>query len=75
MAVDPNDKKAIVKGDRDATLNKEGTIARAAFLILSDRAREKLLAQYAEICGVKERTIVNMAREFTSFGKQAVAEF
>lgn len=74
FAVDPNDKKNPVEGDLEASLEKDGIKARTAFQLLHDRAREMSLAQYAEECGVAETTVVKMAEEFTSYGKQAVAE-
>jgi len=75
LAVDPNDNERAVEGDLEAVLKKEAIEAKTAFALLRDRSRELTLAQYAEICGVSEQTIVEMAREFTSYDKQAVAEF
>jgi len=75
QAVDPNNKDTAVEGDLEAKLDKDGIVARTVFDLLWDRAREMTLAQYAEICGVSEDTIVKMAREFTSYDKQAAAEF
>ncbi|MEW6531748.1 MAG: molybdopterin-dependent oxidoreductase [Thermodesulfobacteriota bacterium] len=75
LPVDPNDKEAGVEGDLDAKLDKGGVVARTAFGLFRERAREMTLAKYAEVCGVAEDTIVEMAREFTSYGKQAVTDF
>lgn len=75
VAVDPNDGGTPVEGDLEATLSRDGIEARTAFSLLADRAREKTLAEYAAQCGVEEGAIAEMAREFTSYGKQAVAEF
>ncbi len=74
-AVDPNDKTNAVEGDLEAKLDRDGVVARTAFDLLTSRVREKTIAEYAEISGVQESTIVEMAREFTSYGKQAMAEF
>ncbi|MEW6349707.1 MAG: molybdopterin-dependent oxidoreductase [Thermodesulfobacteriota bacterium] len=75
LPVDPNNKEKAVEGDLDATLHKDGIEARTAFALLRDRAREMTLAQYAQTCGVSEDHIVEMAKRFTSYGKQAAAEF
>jgi len=42
--------------------------------MLRQHAQRMTLAEYAELCGVPEDAIVALAREFTSHGKQAVAE-
>lgn len=51
-----------------------GVPVKSVFQLLTERAQEKSLAAYAEIAGVDEATIVELAREFTSHGKQAAAE-
>ena len=75
IAVDPNDKEHVVEGDLEAKLEKDGIVARTAYELFRDRVGEKTLAQYAEICGVSQDTIADMAKQFTSYGKQASAEF
>ena len=75
LAVNPNDKDKAVEGDLEAKMEKDGIVARTAFDLFRDRVGEKTLAQYAEMCGVSEDTIADMARRFTSYGKQAAAEF
>ncbi len=62
------------KGDLfvDATIN--GVPVKSVFQLLKERAFEKSLDEYAEICGVKTRDIVELAYEFTSHGKKAVAD-
>jgi tetrathionate reductase subunit A len=74
LAVDPNDETKPVEGDLEARVEKDGISARTAFELFCERAREMSLAQYAEKCGASEEIIVKMAKEFTSYGKQAVAE-
>ena len=74
LAVNPNDKDHAVEGDLEASANKDGIVAKTAYSLYRDRVGEKTLAQYAEICGVSQDTIVEMARRFTSYGKQAAAE-
>lgn len=74
IAVDPNDEQNPVEGDLfvDTTLN--GIRVKSAFQLLYESASEHTLVEWAEICGIKEETIVELAREFTSHGKRAVAE-
>lgn len=75
FSVDPNEKKNAVDGDLEAKYEEGGILARTAFSLLQDRIREKTVAEYAEFAGVEEETILKMARQFTSYGKQAMAEF
>lgn len=44
------------------------------FSLQKEEIFKKTLAEYAELCGVSEETIIALAREFTSHGKQAVVE-
>ncbi len=74
-AVDPNDNENPVEGDLEADWTQDGIVTRSAFALLKDRLGELSLAHYADTCGVDEETIVRMAREFTSYGKRAMAEF
>ncbi len=54
------------------TLN--GIPCKPVFQLLKDTAFEKSLAEYAAICGISEKDIAELADEFTSHGKKAVAE-
>lgn len=58
--------------DQTVTL-ADGTQARvkSVFTLLKERALEKSMEEYAEACGIDVDTIVQVAREFTSHGKQA----
>jgi anaerobic selenocysteine-containing dehydrogenase len=51
-----------------------GIRVKPAFQLLKERALEKTIRQYADICGIREDDIVLMASEFTSHGKKASAE-
>ena len=75
LAVNPNDKDHAVEGDLEAKVERDGIVARTAFDLFRDRVSEKTIGQYAEMCGVSSDSIVDMARQFTSYGKQAAAEF
>lgn len=57
-----------------------GCQVKTAFQLLAERVREMSLARYAQLAGISEDlggegTIVKLAREFTSHGKRASAEF
>ena len=41
---------------------------------MREQAHGKTLAEYAELCGIAVQQIEELAREFTSFGKRAVAD-
>jgi anaerobic selenocysteine-containing dehydrogenase len=48
---------------------------KTAFQKLSERAKEKTLDDYAKICGIPKEQIIQVADEFSSYGKLAVADF
>ncbi len=56
----------------DGELN--GIPVKTVFQLLSERVHEHTLAEYAEIAGISENTIIELADEFTSHGKKAAAE-
>ncbi len=51
-----------------------GIPVKTAFTLLKERVMEKAPEEYAETCGVDARLIADLAEEFTSHGKKAVAE-
>jgi len=62
-----------VDGDLEVDTEINGIKVKSAFTLLKERVMAKTIAEYAELAGVTEATIVEMAREFTSYGKRAVA--
>ncbi len=52
-----------------------GIAVKPSLQLLSDRAAERTLGEYAEIAGISESDIVELALEFTNHGKKASAEF
>ncbi len=52
-----------------------GIPVKTAFTLLKERVMEKTLDEYADICGVDSDLIAELADDFTSHGKKAVAEF
>lgn len=77
--VDPNDDKNPVIGDLfvDATLtDKAGKPIRvkSGLLILKESSEEHSIAEWCDVAGVAERNVREVARELTSYGKQAVVD-
>lgn len=60
-------------GQLEVSTELKGIKVKSAFTLLKERAMEQSLEQYAELAGVSVATIVEMARDFTSHGKRAVA--
>ncbi|GAB4421154.1 MAG: molybdopterin-dependent oxidoreductase [Anaerolineales bacterium] len=62
------------KGDLfvDQTIN--GIKAKSALQMLAERAAEMTLEEYADYAGINVKDIVELADEFTSHGKKAVAD-
>lgn len=62
------------KGDLFVDTTIHGVPVKSVFQLLKERAFEKTLEEYADICGIPVRDIVELAAEFTSHGKKAVAD-
>lgn len=60
------------EGQLEVDTELGGVKVKSTFTLLKERVFERTLAEYAEMCGVPEKTIVQMADEFTSHGKRAV---
>lgn len=75
VSVNPNDDKEAVTGDLyvDATL-PDGTRVKSGLQILKESAHENTVAKWAEICGIRPFDLVAVARELTSYGKQAAVD-
>lgn len=75
VAVDPNDESSPVVADLlvDAQL-ANGTAVKSGLQLLLEAANERTIAEWAEIAGVKESDIVDVARELTSYGKRAAVD-
>jgi anaerobic selenocysteine-containing dehydrogenase len=76
VAVDPNAEGAenAVFGDLLVDTEIEGIRVKSGLQIIADSANEKTLEEWAEICGLNASDLVTIAREFTSYGKRAVAD-
>lgn len=57
------------------TVNINDIPCKPVFTLLKEEANRLNIDEYAEICGIREETIVELARGFTDHGKKAVADF
>jgi anaerobic selenocysteine-containing dehydrogenase len=75
VAFDPNDGKNAVVGDLfvDTTL-PNGTAVKSSLQIVFESARQKSLKEWADIAGVREAEMIEVARQLTSYGKQAAVD-
>jgi anaerobic selenocysteine-containing dehydrogenase len=78
IALDPYDTKAAVEGDLfvDKTVEgAKGPIAvKSGLRLLAEEARKKTVEEWSKIADLKASDVVEVAREFTSHGKKAVAD-
>lgn len=77
--VDPNDEKNPVYGDLlvDTELtNKEGkkVKVKSGLQILKESSEEHSITEWCEIAGVNEKDVIEIAKELTSYGKQAAVD-
>lgn len=75
LAVNPEDKDNPVEGDLFVTTEVNGIKVKSAFTLLREQAEAKSLEELAAAAGVPAQAIVDLAREFTSYGKQAAIDF
>lgn len=71
---DPNDEKNPVEGDLLVDTEVNGTKVKSVLQIYRETAGEKKLSEWAEITGIKESDIIEVAQELTSHGKKAVVD-
>ncbi|NHZ72944.1 MAG: molybdopterin-dependent oxidoreductase, partial [Nitrospirae bacterium] len=57
------------------TVTIDGVEARTVWSLLVDRVFEHTIEEYAAVCGVDADLIAELARDFSSAGKRAVADF
>lgn len=74
-AVDPNDDKNPVVGDLvvDATL-PDGTRVKSGLQVLLESARQRTVAEWATIAGIRERDLIAVAEELTRYGKAVAVD-
>ncbi|MCL6643147.1 MAG: molybdopterin-dependent oxidoreductase [Candidatus Bipolaricaulota bacterium] len=74
IAVDPYDEENPVEGVLHADTELNGIKVKSAFQLLYESASMHTLEEWAQICGVRVRDIIELAREFTAHGKKAAAD-
>jgi anaerobic selenocysteine-containing dehydrogenase len=74
VALDPNDGSKAVVGDPLYSGTQGGKAVKTVLQTVYDTAKAKTLAEWAAVCGVSAADIEDLAREFTSHGKKAVAD-
>lgn len=71
----PNDAEAApVMGDLFVDTKVGDHQVKTGLQLIAEEARSRTIAEWAEIAGVRERDIVELAREFTSHGTKAVVD-
>jgi tetrathionate reductase subunit A len=71
---DPNDETTAVEGDLLVDSEINGIKVKSVLQIYKETATAKNMADWAELAGVRESDLVELAREFTNYGKHAVAD-
>jgi tetrathionate reductase subunit A len=74
VRVDPTGEASPVEGDLFIKTTARSFEVKSAFQLLTEEAFSKSLEEYAKQCGVALETIVEVARELTSYGKRAAVE-
>lgn len=70
----PNDDKVAVKGDLLVSTKINDLEVKSGLQIIAEAAQSKTITEWAQIAGVRERDIVDLANEFTSHGTRACAD-
>lgn len=73
-AFDPNDENNPVIGNLFVNSQIVEIKVKSGFQFIYESAKSKTIEQYAEICGVDSKEITDVAAEFVSYGKKAVAD-
>ncbi|MBI5845397.1 MAG: molybdopterin-dependent oxidoreductase [Deltaproteobacteria bacterium] len=71
---DPDDETRPVEGDLLVDTDAKGIRVKSVLQIYREAAAENSLSQWAKIAGCKEADLTELADEFTSHGKKAVAD-
>ncbi|MFQ6116397.1 MAG: molybdopterin-dependent oxidoreductase, partial [bacterium] len=75
IAFNPYDAQKVVEGDLMVDTTVNGIKVKSALQLLWDSVASRSLDEWAKICGVDRSLMIELATEFTSHGKKAVAEF
>ncbi len=71
---DPNSESAAVEGDLLVDAEVKGHKVKSVLQIYQEAAGAKKLADWAQLAGVQEGEIIDLARELTNHGKRAVVD-
>jgi tetrathionate reductase subunit A len=74
VVFDPNSETQAVEGDLLVDTEVRGIKVKSVLQIYKEAAGAKSLAEWAELAGVEERSLTELAREFTNHGRRAVAD-
>lgn len=74
-AFDPNSTTAPMEGELMVDETVAGHQVKSSLQILWEEASCRTMEEWSEICGVKAEDLIEVAREFTSHGKKAAADF
>jgi anaerobic selenocysteine-containing dehydrogenase len=74
MPFDPYDDKNPVEGELAVAAELGGVKVKSAFQLLWEEASSRSLETWAKICDLDPQDLIELAREFTSHGKKAVAD-
>lgn len=79
VAIDPSDEKRAVYGDLfvDTELtSKDGEVfkVKSSLQILKESANQQKITEWCEIAGLPEKDVLHIAKQLTSYGKQAAVD-
>jgi anaerobic selenocysteine-containing dehydrogenase len=74
VAFDPYDETTVVEGDLMVGASVNGIEVKSALQLIAEHAQSRTIEEWAKTAGVRTADIVDLAREFTSHGKKAVAD-
>ena len=75
VAVTPEDKVNVIEGDLFVDTNIQGIKLKTPLQLLKEEAFSKTMKQWGEMTGVDAADIIELAQEFSSYGKNAAVEF
>jgi len=75
VAFDPNDEEKAITGDLLVNTElKDGTKVKSGLQVVYESAKQHSMKEWTEIAGVDEKMVIDVARELTSYGKQATVD-
>lgn len=74
VTFDPNNEGDSAEGDLFVDTEINGIKVKSVFRLLSEQASVRSIDEWADLCGVSPSDIIELAKEFTSYGKSAAAD-